>query len=89
MEDLLYRLTFLDEAIIKEAVQESHKAPEKRIGQTLLAQTVVEMVHGDRAIKSVQGSTSAFFSADIESICSMNESEFMRHFEHTKIVELS
>lgn len=32
VEDLLYRLTFLDDRVIREIVAETNKAPEKRIG---------------------------------------------------------
>ena len=66
VEDLLYRLTFLPEGQITEAVTEALKAPERRLGQTLLAKTVVEMVHGEEALVSVQGSTGAFFSVPMD-----------------------
>ena len=53
VEDLLYRLTFLEEDHIKDTVSKHLAHPEKRLGQTLLAKSIVEMVHGDKALKSV------------------------------------
>ena len=88
VEDLLYRLTFLEADFIGATLSKAETQPEKRIGQTLLARTVTEMVHGPQALQSVQGSTSAFFSVDCEQICAMTRDEFVRHFEHTKVVEV-
>ena len=68
---------------------ESELAPEKRLGQTLLAKTVVEMVHGEKALQTVLGSTSAFFSAEMEVVLAMSEAEFAQHFQHTAVVEVS
>ena len=68
VEDLLFRLTFLPENQIREVINQATQQPEKRLGQTLLAQTVVDMVHGEKALDAVKGSTGAFFSASIDEI---------------------
>ncbi len=47
------------------------------------------MVHGNKALDSVQGSTSAFFSKDIKDLLTLSESEFKDHFKSTETVELS
>jgi len=49
----------------------------------MLATNVLEMTHGAKALNSVQGSTSAFFNAEIDAIFSMNETEFTKHFSQT------
>ena len=89
VEDLLLRLTFLQTALIAETMTKHYEAPQKRLGQTLLASTVIEMVHGSQALQSCQGSTSAFFSADMDAITCMDESEFLSHFADTKKVEIT
>lgn len=88
VEDLLYQLTFLRSPQITEAVKEAENAPEKRIGQSLLAKKVVGMIHGEDALKSVEGSTSAFFSLRIDEVLKMTKQEFMEHFAHTDVVHI-
>ena len=74
VEGLLLRLTFLPIERIAEVMDEQCRAPERRIAQTLLASSVLEMVHGEDALRAVKGSTNAFFSAEVDQICQMNES---------------
>ena len=39
--------------------------------------------------QKVQGSTSAFFTTEIDNVLKMNEQEFSSHFEHTQVVQIS
>ena len=55
----------------------------------MLAKSIVEMVHGDKALDSVQGSTSAFFQKDIKELLKLSESEFFEHFKSTEMVTAS
>ena len=88
VEDLLLRLTFVPVETITEVMAEHHRAPQKRRAQTLLASTVVEMVHGEGALRAVQGSTDAFFSAELDRVFAMSETQFTDHFAHTKKVHI-
>lgn len=88
VEDLLYRITFVPIDQIEKVMREHLIAPQERLAQKLLASTVVEMVHGADSLRSCQGSTTAFFSNELSSVFSMNETQFAEHFAYTQKVEV-
>ena len=48
---------------IAQLVQESQAAPEKRLAQTMLAQELTRMVHGDHGLAIAQKATQVLFGA--------------------------
>lgn len=80
LEALLFRLTFLSHDEIFSTLQDHVRQPESRLGQKLLASTIVKMVHGQSECKHCEQSTDAFFAFDCDRLASMSEPEFLSHF---------
>ena len=47
------------------------------------------MVHGEVALKTVKGSTGAFFSVSMDEVLQMTKTEFLNHFQHTEKVQVT
>ncbi len=54
----------------------------------MLAETLVSMVHGEDALKSVLSSAGAFFKAEINELDKLSLSEFLKHFEGTEAIKI-
>lgn len=64
----LKMFTFLDETRISEIATEFSKAPESRLAQRTLADSVCELVHGEAAVREANLSAEVLFGGSIEGI---------------------
>ncbi len=64
VEKFLKIFTFLPVEEIEEIAKAHMQAPEKRVGQKLLAQEVTRLVHGDEGVKHAEHLTAVVFSSD-------------------------
>src|SRR5205823_316941 len=58
---LLRFLTFLDDKRIREIEEELARAPEKRVAQTVLAEEMTRLVHGEAALREAEQAAAALF----------------------------
>ena len=64
VEKFLKLFTFMSQQEIHDLVEQSAKAPEKRIAQRELARQVTSMVHGDDAVDSAERISDSLFGGD-------------------------
>ena len=64
VEKFLKLFTFMSQQQIHDLVEQSAKAPEKRIAQRELARQVTSMVHGDDAVDSAERISDSLFGGD-------------------------
>ncbi len=64
LERFLLQLTLLESDEIRAVLDDHQRAPENRIGQKLLADTITALVHGDEAVEQSQLAASALFGND-------------------------
>jgi tyrosyl-tRNA synthetase len=68
VEKLLRMFTFLDKDQIRALVQEAAAAPEKRIGQRTLADSVCTLVHGQQATDDAKRSADVLFGGSVKGL---------------------
>ena len=68
IEDLLYRLTFLPENKIKEALREQSERPEENFSKKLLARELLGYITGSSDRAESVSNYSRYFSLDFASL---------------------
>ena len=68
LERFLAFFTFLEVEEIQEIVEESRRAPERRIGQRKLAEAITRLVHGDGAVESAERIGRALFADELHAL---------------------
>ncbi|XP_001361216.2 tyrosine--tRNA ligase, mitochondrial [Drosophila persimilis] len=87
-EKLLKLFTFIPLPEIEQLMQEHEKEPEKRKAQTLLAEDVTLLVHGENGLKQAERVTNALYKGKVDGLAELNYAEIKQTFQGAAVVDL-
>nr|XP_016929801.1 tyrosine--tRNA ligase, mitochondrial [Drosophila suzukii] len=88
VEKLLKLFTFIPLPQVDQLMQEHAKEPEKRKAQTLLAEDVTLLVHGESGLKQAERVTNALYKGNVEGLAELNLAEIQQTFQGATMVDL-
>lgn len=88
VEKLLKLFTFIPLPQVEQLMREHTKEPEKRKAQTLLAEDVTLLVHGESGLKQAERVTNALYKGNVEGLAELNLSEIQQTFQGATMVNL-
>ncbi|BFG04477.1 tyrosine--tRNA ligase mitochondrial [Drosophila madeirensis] len=87
-EKLLKLFTFIPLPEIEQLMREHEKEPEKRKAQTLLAEDVTLLVHGENGLKQAERVTNALYKGKVDGLAELNYAEIKQTFQGAAVVDL-
>ncbi|XP_017022423.1 tyrosine--tRNA ligase, mitochondrial [Drosophila kikkawai] len=88
VEKLLKLFTFIPLQEVEQLMREHTREPEKRKAQTLLAEDVTLLVHGENGLKQAERVTNALYKGNVEGLAELNLAEIKQTFQGATMVEL-
>ncbi|KAL9921257.1 tyrosine--tRNA ligase, mitochondrial [Glossina fuscipes fuscipes] len=88
VEKLLKLFTFLTLPEIENLMTEHRKEPEKRKAQTILAEDVTLLVHGENGLKQAERITNALYKGQVEGLAELNCGQVQQTLNGATLVEL-
>ncbi|KAI8040133.1 hypothetical protein M5D96_007563 [Drosophila gunungcola] len=88
VEKLLKLFTFIPLPQIEQLMSEHTREPEKRKAQTLLAEDVTLLVHGENGLKQAERVTNALYKGNVEGLAELNLAEIQQTFQGATMVDL-
>ncbi|EDV37212.1 uncharacterized protein Dana_GF11543 [Drosophila ananassae] len=88
VEKLLRLFTFIPLPEIEQLMREHTKEPEKRKAQTLLAEDVTLLVHGESGLRQAERVTNALYKGNVEGLAELNYAEIKQTFQGATVVDL-
>ncbi|XP_037950735.1 tyrosine--tRNA ligase, mitochondrial-like [Teleopsis dalmanni] len=88
VEKLLKLFTFLPLSDIEELMSNHRKEPEKRKAQTILAEDVTLLVHGESGLKQAERVTDALYKGNVEGLGELNYTEITQTFAGATLVDI-
>ncbi|XP_051155675.1 tyrosine--tRNA ligase, mitochondrial isoform X1 [Leptopilina boulardi] len=88
VEKFLNLFTFLTIAEIEEIMLAHNKDPGKRDAQTILAEAVTILVHGEEGLESARKTSEILYGSSIEKLSTMNVNDLITAFEGATLVEI-
>lgn len=88
VEKLLKLFTFIPLKEIEFLMEEHRKSPEKRKAQTILAEDVTLLVHGEAGLKQAEKVTDALYKGNVEGLGELNYNEIRQTFAGASVVEI-
>ncbi|EDV57071.1 tyrosine--tRNA ligase, mitochondrial [Drosophila erecta] len=88
VEKLLKLFTFIPLPQVEQLMREHTKEPEKRKAQTLLAEDVTLLVHGESGLKQAERVTNALYKGNVEGLAELNLPEIQQTFQGATMVNL-
>ncbi|XP_017045201.1 tyrosine--tRNA ligase, mitochondrial [Drosophila ficusphila] len=88
VEKLLKLFTFIPLPQVEQLMREHTKEPEKRKAQTLLAEDVTLLVHGEHGLKQAERVTNALYKGNVEGLAELNLAEIQQTFQGATMVDL-
>lgn len=88
VEKLLKLFTFIPLPEVEQLMQEHIKEPEKRKAQTLLAEDVTLLVHGEHGLKQAERVTNALYKGNVDGLAELSLAEIKQTFQGATIVDI-
>ncbi|KMY96434.1 tyrosine--tRNA ligase, mitochondrial [Drosophila simulans] len=88
VEKLLKLFTFIPLPQVEQLMREHTREPEKRKAQTLLAEDVTLLVHGESGLKQAERVTNALYKGNVEGLAQLNLPEIQQTFQGATMVNL-
>ncbi|XP_065368744.1 tyrosine--tRNA ligase, mitochondrial [Calliphora vicina] len=88
VEKLLKLYTFLPIEEIEFLMTEHKKEPEKRKAQTILAEDITLLVHGERGLKQAETITNALYKGNVEGLAELDHNEIKQTLSGATLVEM-
>ncbi|ALC41909.1 CG16912 [Drosophila busckii] len=88
VEKLLKLFTFIPLPEVAQLMQEHAREPEKRKAQTLLAEDVTLLVHGESGLKQAERVTNALYKGQVDGLAELNYAEIKQTFQGATVVDL-
>ncbi|KAL7736589.1 hypothetical protein ACLKA6_015228 [Drosophila palustris] len=88
VEKLLKLFTFIPLPEVEQLMQEHAKEPEKRKAQTLLAEDVTLLVHGEHGLKQAERVTNALYKGNVDGLAELSLAEIKQTFQGATIVDI-
>uniref|UniRef100_A0A0K8VEW0 Tyrosine--tRNA ligase n=1 Tax=Bactrocera latifrons TaxID=174628 RepID=A0A0K8VEW0_BACLA len=88
VEKLLKLFTFIPLPEVELLMREHNREPEKRKAQTLLAEDVTLLVHGEKGLKQAERITDALYKGSVDALGELNYEEVKQTFAGAKVVDL-
>uniref|UniRef100_A0A1I8NNG3 Tyrosine--tRNA ligase n=1 Tax=Stomoxys calcitrans TaxID=35570 RepID=A0A1I8NNG3_STOCA len=88
VEKLLKLFTFIPIKEIEYLMDEHRKEPEKRKAQTMLAEDVTLLVHGEKGLKQAETVTNALYNGNVEGLAELNPQEVQQTLGGATLVEI-
>ncbi|MDD4090116.1 MAG: tyrosine--tRNA ligase [Acholeplasmataceae bacterium] len=86
IETYLKVLTLFEEETIEILINEHHQKPEKRLAQKALAESLVELIHGEKALKEAINVSEALFTGAFDNL-TINEWEIVFKVLDSSIID--
>ncbi|KAH8283493.1 hypothetical protein KR018_004146 [Drosophila ironensis] len=87
-EKLLKLFTFIPLPEVEQLMREHAREPEKRKAQTLLAEDVTLLVHGENGLKQAERVTNALYKGNVEGLAELNYAEIKQTFQGATVVDM-
>ncbi|XP_034104352.1 tyrosine--tRNA ligase, mitochondrial [Drosophila albomicans] len=88
VEKLLKLFTFIPLPEVEQLMREHSKEPEKRKAQTLLAEDVTLLVHGENGLKQAERVTNALYKGNVDGLAELNVMEIKQTFQGATMVDI-
>ncbi|KAH8391225.1 hypothetical protein KR215_009120 [Drosophila sulfurigaster] len=88
VEKLLKLFTFIPLPEVEQLMREHSKEPEKRKAQTLLAEDVTLLVHGENGLKQAERVTNALYKGNVDGLAELNVTEIKQTFQGATMVDI-
>ncbi|XP_067632124.1 tyrosine--tRNA ligase, mitochondrial [Eurosta solidaginis] len=88
VEKLLHLFTFIPLKEVEQLMVEHRKEPEKRKAQTILAEDVTLLVHGEKGLKQAERVTDALYRGSVDGLGELNYDEVKKVFAGATVVEI-
>ncbi|XP_004533800.1 tyrosine--tRNA ligase, mitochondrial [Ceratitis capitata] len=88
VEKLLKLFTFIPLLDVEQLMREHQREPEKRKAQTILAEDVTLLVHGEKGLKQAERVTDALYKGNVEALGELNYEEVKQTFVGAAVVEI-
>ncbi|XP_023304366.2 tyrosine--tRNA ligase, mitochondrial [Lucilia cuprina] len=88
VEKLLKLYTFLPLEEIEFLMQEHRREPEKRKAQTILAEDITLLVHGEKGLKQAETITNALYKGNVEGLAELDHNEIKQTLAGATLVEM-
>ncbi|XP_030388458.1 tyrosine--tRNA ligase, mitochondrial [Scaptodrosophila lebanonensis] len=88
VEKLIKLFTFIPMPEVEQLMREHAKEPEKRKAQTLLAEDVTLLVHGERGLAQAERVTNALYKGNVDGLAELNYDEIKQTFQGATVVEM-
>ncbi|XP_068145088.1 tyrosine--tRNA ligase, mitochondrial isoform X1 [Drosophila tropicalis] len=88
VEKLLKLFTFIPLPEVEQLIREHQKEPEKRKAQTLLAEDVTLLVHGENGLKQAERVTNALYKGNVEALAELNYAEIKQTLQGAILVDM-
>ncbi|XP_016974352.1 tyrosine--tRNA ligase, mitochondrial [Drosophila rhopaloa] len=88
VEKLLKLFTFIPLPQVEQLMKEHAREPEKRKAQTLLAEDVTLLVHGENGLKQAERVTNALYKGNVEGLAELNLAEIQQTFQGATMVDM-
>ncbi|XP_053963774.1 tyrosine--tRNA ligase, mitochondrial [Anastrepha ludens] len=88
VEKLLHLFTFIPLPEVEQLMREHRREPEKRKAQTILAEDVTLLVHGEKGLKQAERITDALYKGSVDALGELNYEEVKSVFAGAKVVDI-
>ncbi|XP_036331579.1 tyrosine--tRNA ligase, mitochondrial isoform X2 [Rhagoletis pomonella] len=88
VEKLLHLFTFIPLPEVEQLMREHGREPEKRKAQTILAEDVTLLVHGEKGLKQAERITDALYKGSVDALGDLNYEEVKKTFAGAKVVDI-
>ncbi|XP_030559999.1 tyrosine--tRNA ligase, mitochondrial [Drosophila novamexicana] len=88
VEKLLKLFTFIPLPEVEQLMREHAKEPEKRKAQTILAEDVTLLVHGEHGLKQAERVTNALYKGNVDGLAELNYAEIKQTFQGAAVVDI-